>query len=140
MRLMWLWVLIYAFGAGFILTVWLLFTGLGSGHYPVSDVFSKIWEISFIIAITALFCGFWVLTAGWILLLIPRKFSAGRVVSLTGIGLYYLAVLGHILAGITSGDPTFGGVNAGFLVALIGLPGFFIIRQSRRLQAGSIET
>ena len=128
MRLMWLWVLLYALGAGFILAVWILVTGLGTGHHPVSDIASKIGAISFMVALIATLCGFWVLIAGWILLLIRRKFSAGRVVSLIGIGLYYLSALGHILADTTVGNPAFGGVNAVFLVAFIGVPGFFITR------------
>jgi hypothetical protein len=140
---MWLWVLLYAIGAGFILLVCAFFTVLLPGHYLVSVIASKIWYISFMIALIALMCGFWVLIAGFVLLLIRSKFSAGRVVSLIGMWVYYIAALGFFLAAAMSEGKFWENIGFAFAIVVVPvfLPGFFIMRKFRRLQkAENIET
>jgi hypothetical protein len=134
MRHMWLWVLVYAIGAGFILLVCAFFTVLLPGHYLISDIVSKIWRISYMVGLVTTLCGFWVLIAGFVLLLIRGKFSAGRLVSLVGIGFYYLAALGFFLAGTVSWTPARGTFIAFVLAACVCLLGFFLMRTLRRAQ------
>jgi len=158
MRLMWLWVLLYALGIGLILFIIGLFTALCCGEVetPSGIVITQngtaydIWLIAAMVAFIAPVCGFLVFIPGTILLLIRRKFSAGRVVSLIGIGLYHLAALGVVLAGAMQSAMSVGSpwdiviaiaIYILVMAVIVALPAFFIIRKFRRLQeAETIET
>ena len=133
MRRMWLWVLLYAILVGFILFFAGFFVGLYLGMSPPRGIAYDIGQIASMGSISAVFTGFVVFIAGFVLLLRRGKFSVGRLVSLIGIWVYYIAALGVVLAVAMSEDPPWAIVVFTLAIAvLVGLPGFFITRTLRR--------
>jgi hypothetical protein len=146
MRRMWLWVLIYALGAGFILFLMILVCGLGTDVVPVRSVPSfispDIINPLLYVGISAPSIGFWVLITAMILLLIRRTIAAGRIVSLIGLGMYYLAGLSLVLSAIFEEYlPLELVVFILVMAVVIGVPGFFITRTLlRAIKAEKSET
>jgi hypothetical protein len=145
MRRMWLWVLLYAIGAGIIMLVMGLFMGLGfdEGLHPTAtSVFAfDIGEIALLVGMCAPLVGFWVFVVGIIFLLIRGKSGVGRVVSLIGIGFYYVAALGIVLTASmlwvlcgSSPDCFLYLIVFAIVAACIVLPGIYITRKFRQLQ------
>jgi hypothetical protein len=144
MRFMWLWVLLYALVVGFLLAFLGFTMGFSLATNNPGGIFLAIGIIANIVCIFAVMVGFLVFIAGFILLLIRGKFAKGRVLSLIGIGFYYVAALGLILQVYTS--PLWGllweiVVTIIAIVVFVGLPGFFITRSLRQAQKmENIET
>lgn len=145
MRLMWLWVLIYALGAGFILLGMWLFGGLASESVPVRSVpisISRdiIGPVYWYVGLSVLPIGFFVLIAAMILL--RHTVAVGRIVSLIGLGMYYLVGLLSVLSSIFSEYlPLEFIVPILIMAVVIGLPGFFMTRTLlRAIKAEKGET
>ncbi len=138
MRLTWLWVLLYALGAGFMLLLMGFRYSFGFALAYFHGTASDIGQSASSVALFAPMLGILVLIAGFILLLIRGKFSAGRILSLVGTSVYYVAALGVIVAAaifITLTRNPSWWVDALFTLAtvvIVGLPGFFITRALRR--------
>jgi hypothetical protein len=132
MRFIPAWVLLY----GFVLGCAMLYMGFATA-FGLSDfrLMVFVWSVTLAGAV--------VLLAGFILLLIPSKFSAGRVLSVIGICLYYVAALGIILATSIYGYRYWETWEiVVFIIATavcVGLPGFLITRKLNRLQAEYFE-
>jgi hypothetical protein len=146
MRLMWLWVLLYAIVIGLALFCWGIanFWGLSEGTYHPQGIALDIGQSASFGSIFTTIAGFAVLFAGFILLLIPSKFSAGRVVSVIGICFYYIAALAVVLAASIDWASRDFRLNSPFLPALLTAAvvfflGFLIMRKLRRLQAEYFE-
>jgi len=148
MRRMWLWVLLYALGAGLILFVMGFGIALGLGEIMRPSVVTAdiVASIGCGLAFFAALSGFWVLFAGMVLLLNRGKFAKGRKISLIGIWFYFVGAFGIVLA--SSVVWFFCAFSLECLAALLYysiaavviLPGFFILRKFRRLQeAENIE-
>jgi hypothetical protein len=138
MRLMWLWVLLYTIVAGFMLLLMGFIFTFGFALAYFHGTASNIGQGASSVALFAPMIGVLVLIAGVILLLIRGKFSAGRIVSLVGTGIYYFSLLALVLAAIIfiilSGSPSWWR-DAVFTLAtavVVGLPGFFITRALSR--------
>jgi len=142
MRLMWLWVLLYALGAGFIMPItgFIIMLGLSEVAHPSIIAIDIIGGIGFGLAFLAAMGGFWVLIAGIISLLKRGRFAKGRVVSLIGIRIYYVGAFGIVLASSVFwffcdfSLECFWVLYYYFIAAVVILPGFFIMRKFRRLQ------
>ena len=148
MRFMWLWVLLYALGAGLIMPItgFIIMLGLSEVAHPSIPTVDIVGGIGFGLAFFAALGGFWVLFAGMILLLNRSKFAKGRKLSLTGIWIYYVGAFGIVLASSVFwffGDFSlehFWVLFYYFIAAVVILPGFFITRTLRRAQkAENIE-
>jgi hypothetical protein len=146
MRLIPVWVLLYALGIGFALLFWGLatFWGLGLDSNLLSGIAYNITEIASIGITVTPMAGFAALFVGFILLLIRGTFSAGRVVSLIGIWLYYIAALGLVLVASMVWVSQDFRLDSTFLpslltAAFVFLLGFFIMRKLNRLQAEYFE-
>jgi len=145
MRRMWLWVLLYAIGAGIIMLFMGLFMGLGLGEEvrpsAPSVIAFDIGEIALLVGMCAPLVGFWVFIAGIIFLLIRGRSAAGRVASLIGMGFYYVAAFGIVLAASMlwvlcgfSPDCFLYMIVFAIVAACVVLPGVLIARKFRRLQ------
>jgi drug/metabolite transporter (DMT)-like permease len=141
MQRMWLWVLLYAIGAGSILLVSGFLTPLGLGEIRPSTIASDIvGGIGCGLAFFAALVGFWILFAGMILLLNRSKFAKGRKISLIGIWFYFVGAFGIALAGSVfwfycDFSPGCLSILLYYVIAaVVILPGFFIMRKLRRLQ------
>ena len=137
MRLMWLWVLLYAvvigLGLGLMGFGMAMASAIGSASNP--DVVIGVPPALACIFLTMV--GFLALIAGMIFLLIRRTVAAGRVVSLIGLGFYYIAALGLILSALIAipWSPPWEIVVLILAVAVpVGLPAFFITRTLIRAQ------
>jgi nitrate reductase gamma subunit len=135
MRLMWLWVLLYALGAGFMLLLMGFIFTLGFALSYFHGIAADVGQGASSVALIAPMVGVLVLIAGFILLLIRGKFQAGRMVSLVGTYIYYFALLALIVAAIIfmilTGSPSWW-QHAAFTAAtvvIVVLPGFFITRE-----------
>jgi hypothetical protein len=139
MRFMALWVLLYAIGVGIMLVVIAFGIGWSLDMHPPIGIAYDIGSNAAWVGLLTPVAGFLVCLAGMILLLIRRTVAAGRVVSLIGLGLYYVAALAVILeVGIYAftrpGSP-WGLVGYIVLIAVVvGLPAFFITRTLLRAQ------
>ena len=148
MRLMWLWIILYALGIGWLLVYLAFGIAWGLGMNPPSGIASDIVNIAGGVGLLTPMAGFLVCFAGMIFLLIRRTVAAGRVVSLIGLGFYYVAALGVVVAGTMpdlSPSREFSAGGTAFFVFLlavpVGLPAFFITRTLIRAQkAESIES
>ena len=134
MRLMWLWVFLYAVIVGLILLILGAFAASGPTG-AVTGIRKVVGSVCGYVTLG----GFLVCFAGMIFLLIRRTVAAGRVVSLIGLGFYYVAALGVVVAGTMSELSPSREFSAGgtafivFLVAVpVGLPAFFMTRTLRR--------
>jgi hypothetical protein len=134
MRRMWLWVLIYAFGVGFMLFFLAFGTGWQLDMHPPSGIAYDIGQIAMWVGFWTPMGGFLVCLAGMVLLLIRRTVAAGRVVSLIGLGCYYVAALAVVIT-IVMGMLPPNEFSPGRLVSYIafiavpvGLPAFFMTR------------
>jgi len=148
MRLMWLWVLLYALGIGFLLVFLSLAMSLNLAMHPPSGIAYDIGGIAVVVGLLTPAVGFLVCLAGIILLLIRRTVAAGRVVSLIGLGFYYAAASAVVAAAVIpellspSGNSLWNIVGLTLCFAVpVGLPGFFMTRTLRRaIKAEKIET
>jgi hypothetical protein len=132
---MWLWVLLYALVVGTVL----LNVGTGIKYCLVEvqphDTAYDIQQLASTVCIWALVVSFLVFFVGIIVLLVRSTSAAGRVVSLIGMGFYYVAASGIVLAvAISGGWPSEILVFILAIAVVVGLPGFFITRKFRQLQ------
>ena len=139
MRLMWLWVFLYATGIGLMLFFLAFAIWWGLDMNPPIGIAYDIGQIAAKVGFFAPMGGFLALIAGMVFLLIRRTVAAGRVVTLIGLGFYYVAALGVVVAGTMSELSPSREFSAGgtafivFLVAVpVGLPAFFMTRTLRR--------
>ena len=138
MRLMWLWILLYALGIGYLLVFLAFGIGWGVGMDPPSGIAYDIGNIACYVGLLTPIAGFLVCFAGMILLLIRRTVAVGRVVSLIGLGFYYVAASAVVLEfsmGMLPPNEFSTGWLIGFiafLAVVVGLPGFFMTRTLRR--------
>jgi hypothetical protein len=135
MRFMWLWVLLYALGAGFMLLLMGFIFTLGFALSYFHGIAADVGQGAGSVALVAPMVGVLVLIAGFILLLLSGKFQAGRIVSLVGTYVYYFSLLALIVAAviyiILSASPHWW-QHAAFTAAtvvIVVLPGFFITRE-----------
>jgi hypothetical protein len=134
MRLMWLWVLLYAIVLGLILLILGLFAESG----PEGGV-TGIRVIVGLVSVVAALGGLVVGIMGGIFLA-RGTVAQGKAVSLFGIWLYYIAAFGIILASFMSENSSFGTptveivVLTIFVAVFVGLPGFFLMRTLQRAQ------
>jgi hypothetical protein len=130
MRRMWLWVLLYALGIGITLfSIGFIFFII----YVVSSAGGTAYDNGVNAGIGSIFVtivGFLALIAGMVFLLIQRTVAAGRVVTLIGLGFYYVAALGVVLAMAMAGGNFWEDIGFGLAIIIVpvGLPGFFITR------------
>ena len=137
MRLMWLWVFLYAVIVGLILLILGAFAASGPTG-AVTGIRKVVGSVCGYVTLG----GFLVCFAGMIFLLIRRTVAAGRVVSLIGLGFYYIAAFGIFLAAFMSQDSSFEipnmlWLNIPFMIffaVVVGLPAFFITRTLIRAQ------
>jgi len=136
MRLMWLWVLLYAVILGPVLFGLGLALCFGFAWSPLGGITGDVGEIGCSAATFSPMGGFVALIAGVILFIISAKSVAGRVVSLVGISLYHVAALGVVLATTVTwfgrGFSTEVIYAVAAAVVAVVLPGVFIARRLRR--------
>ena len=141
MRRMWLWVLIYALGAGFMLLLTGFIFTLGFALSYFHGIAADIGQGASSVALFAPMVGVLVLIAGVILLLIRGKFQVGRIVSLVGTYIYYFSLLALVVATIIfiilSSGPSWWRdvVFTAATVVIVILPGFFVTRALRRARS-----
>lgn len=135
MRLMWLWVLLYALVIGFLLFTMGIVLGIGYTYSHPSSVSANIAKTACLIILVVTVGGFFAFLVGIISLLVRGKVVASLVAILTGIGLYHVAAAGVVVAAAISWEPPWETLVLILVTAVIAsLPGFFIARILRRAQ------
>jgi hypothetical protein len=138
MRLMWLWVLLYGLVAGAVLFLLGLALTLGFAFGYSGGAGGDIGGFGSELALFTSAGGFVVLIAGMILLLIRRTVTAGRVVSMVGIGLYHVAALGVVTASavvwVLRGFDSYVIIVYALVAMVVVLPAVFMFRSLRRAQ------
>jgi len=138
MRLMWLWVLLYGLVAGAVLFLLGLALTLGFAFGYSGGAGGDIGGFGSELALFTSAGGFAALITGMILLLIRRTVTAGRVVSMVGIGLYHVAVLGVVTASavvwVLRGFDSYVIIVYALVAMVVVLPAVFMFRRLRRAQ------
>ena len=112
----------------------------------MTGIADDIGEVTAHLILFGVLIGFLVCLAGMILLLIRHTVAVGRLISLIGLGFYYLAAIGDVLCyslyiteqRITPQDIV---ISTLITAVVVGLPAFFMTRTLIRAQkAESIES
>lgn len=135
MRLMWLWVLLYALVIGFLLFIVGIVLEIGYDYSHPSSVSANIAKTACLITILMTVGGFFAFLVGIISLLVHGKVVASLVATLTGIGFYHVAAAGVIVTAAISWEPPWETLVLIAVTAVIAsLPAFFIARTLRQAQ------